>query len=233
MNFIALYSVLLHDNHTPQARSHAKHSRHFHLEDVEPHKLPTCSRPDPTNLGRPYPAASGQINKGGVTDDLGIKYIKSCVEPSLPGLSKDDPVILIMDGHGSHFTFELLTHCREIGLHILLRPPHTTHVLQGEDVVNFALFKRHRQKDKLVALASKIAHERVAQLSPADLLLCARDAWQNAFSQASCLKAWAETGLVPFTRNVYFDLLERRSARRHMQPHWASTWQATSRSTAC
>ena len=146
-----------------------------------------------------------------MTDDLGLKYIKSCVEPSLPGLSKDHPAVLIMDGHGSHFTFELLKHCQEIGLHILLRPPHTTHVLQDEDVVNFAVFKSHHQKTKQMALASKILHGEGAQLSPADLLLCARDAWQNAFSQANCLKAWADTGLVPFSQNkVYFnfDLLE-------------------------
>ena len=135
------------------------------------------------------------------------------MEPSLPGLSKDHPAILIMDGHGSHFTFELLKHCRDIGLHILLHPPHTTHILQGEDVVNFAVFKSHHQKAKQVALASKLLHGGVAQLSPADLLLCARDAWQNAFSQRNCLKAWADTGLVPFTRTVYFDLLEEEERK--------------------
>ena len=149
-----------------------------------------------------------------MTDDLGLNYIKSCVEPSLPGLSKDHPAILIMDGHGSHFTFALLKHCRDIGLHILLRPPHTTHILQGEDVVNFAVFKSHHQKTKQMALASKILHGEGAQLSPADLLLCARDAWQNAFSQANCLKSWADTGLVPFTRKVYFDLLKDKGEQR-------------------
>ena len=113
-----------------------------------------------------------------------------------------------MDGHGSHFTFELLKHCREIGLHILLRPSHTTHVLEGEDLVNFAVFKSHHHETKQMALASKILHGEGAQLSPADLLLCARDAWQNAFSKANFLKAWADTGLVPFTRKVYLDLLE-------------------------
>jgi hypothetical protein len=180
----------------------------IHLEDVEPHKLPTCCRPDPTNPGKTLPCCFWTNEKGGVTDDLGLKYIKSCVEPSLPGLSKDHPAVLIMDGHGSHFTFELLKHCQEIGLHILLRPPHTTHVLQDEDVVNFAVFKSHHQKTKQMALASKILHGGGAQLSPADLLLCARDAWQNAFSKANFLKAWADTGLVPFTRKVYLDLLE-------------------------
>ena len=124
-------------------------------------------------------------------------------------------------GHGSHFTFELLKHCQEIGLHILLRPPHTTHVLQDEDVVNFAVFKSHHQKTKQMALASKILHGEGAQLSPADLLLCARDAWQNAFSKANFLKAWADTGLVPFTRKVYLDLLEdeeRKETRYQVAP---------------
>ena len=44
----------------------------IHLEDVEPHKLPTCRRPDPTNPGKTLPCAFWTNKKGGVTDDLGI-----------------------------------------------------------------------------------------------------------------------------------------------------------------
>eukprot|EP00961_Rhodomonas_salina_P055647 747613-Rhodomonas_salina.1 len=48
-------------------------------------------------------------------------------------VSKEDPVVLIVDGHGSHFTEEVLEWCIEHGVHIVLRPPHTSHVSQGED----------------------------------------------------------------------------------------------------
>ena len=44
----------------------------IHLDDVEPHKLPTCRRPDPTNPAKTLPCAFLTNKKGGVTDDLGI-----------------------------------------------------------------------------------------------------------------------------------------------------------------
>lgn len=57
---------------------------------------------------------------------------------------------------GSHFTLELLEYCRAIGLHIVLRPPHTTHILQGEDVVHFKVFKEMYHQSKMALLASKV-----------------------------------------------------------------------------
>eukprot|EP00961_Rhodomonas_salina_P250951 3392494-Rhodomonas_salina.1 len=45
--------------------------------------------------------------------------------------SPEDPVVLIVDGHGSHFTVEVLEFCIEHGIHIVLRPPHTSHRSQG------------------------------------------------------------------------------------------------------
>ena len=110
--------------------------------DVAPENIPVCRRMDPQSPGQPLPARFWANNKGGVTGDLGVRYIRGCVEPAMAGLSPDNPGLLIMDGHGSHFTLELIDYCRSIGLHIVLRPPHTTHILQGEDVQHFSVFKK-------------------------------------------------------------------------------------------
>ena len=107
--------------------------------------------------------------KGGVTGDLGIKYIRGCIEPCIPDLSVERPAVLIMDGHGSHFTLEVLRYCRSIGLVIVLRPPHTTHILQGEDVVHFAEFKPRYHQAKMIALAQKIFVKQTYKLTAADL----------------------------------------------------------------
>ena len=130
----------------------------------------------------------------------------------MPDLSPQNPAILIMDGHGSHFTLELLEHCREVGLHILLRPPHTTHVLQGEDVVHFGIFKPKYQAEKLRALSAAVLAGRTS-LTARDLLSCARGPWEEAFNQRNCLSAWEKTGIAPFTRRVYWELLEKEQHR--------------------
>jgi hypothetical protein len=49
--------------------------------------------------------------------------------------------VLLMDGHSSHYTLELLEYARTHGIVILGYLPHCTHALQGLDVVCFAKMK--------------------------------------------------------------------------------------------
>ena len=110
-----------------------------------------------------------------------------------------------MDGHGSHFTLELLSYCRAIGLYVVLRPPHTTHVLQGEDVEHFGVFKPLYQQAKLKAMTTRLFSGK-HRLTAGDLLYCAKEPWERAFNLTHCLRAWEKIGVSPFTRKVYWDL---------------------------
>ena len=49
--------------------------------------------------------------------------------------------VVLMDGHSSHYTLELLEYARDNNIVILGYPPHCTHVLQGLDIVCFAKMK--------------------------------------------------------------------------------------------
>ena len=49
--------------------------------------------------------------------------------------------VLLMDGHSSHYTLELLEYAIANNIVILGYPPHCTHVLQGLDVVCFTKMK--------------------------------------------------------------------------------------------
>ena len=184
----------------------------IHAADVKIESQPLCRRMDPNNPGQPLPCRFWTNEKGGVTGDLGVRYIRGCVEPCMPGLSYENPGVLIMDGHGSHFTLELLSYCRSIGLHVVLRPPHTTHILQGEDVVHFLKFKGAYQQAKILKLGQKILQGQ-CRLTITDLLDIARAPWEEAFSLANCLKAWEAIGVSPFTRCVYWDLKQAESKR--------------------
>ena len=52
------------------------------------------------------------------------------------------PHLLLVDGHSSHYTVEFIKYAREANIIVLCYPSHTTHVLQGLDVVTFAILKR-------------------------------------------------------------------------------------------
>lgn len=55
------------------------------------------------------------------------------------------PQVLVLDGHVSHTSRPFLDLAEELEIHIVSYPPHTTHALQGLDVVVFASLKRHWQ----------------------------------------------------------------------------------------
>ena len=51
------------------------------------------------------------------------------------------PRLLLVDGHSSHYTVEFIKYAREVNIIVLCYPSHTAHVLQGLDVVAFAILK--------------------------------------------------------------------------------------------
>lgn len=75
----------------------------IHEADVALSKHPQCRRPDMADPSQLLPCRFWTNEKGGVTGDLGERYIRGCIEPSIPNLSKENPALLIMDGHSSHF----------------------------------------------------------------------------------------------------------------------------------
>jgi len=98
--------------------------------------------------------------------------------------------------HGSHLTLDLLNFCRENNIIIVLRPPHTTHKLQGEDVQNFKNIKADFLKSKM-DLLSKIVTEAVNKgqkipsgLGLKHLMRVLTPVWDKHFARSQNVKAW-------------------------------------------
>jgi hypothetical protein len=58
------------------------------------------------------------------------------------GISAENPHLLILDGHNLHVTIEVVAKAKEVGLHLVTLPSHTSHALQPLDVSVFEPFKR-------------------------------------------------------------------------------------------
>ncbi|KAK3279461.1 hypothetical protein CYMTET_12657 [Cymbomonas tetramitiformis] len=130
-----------------------------------------------------------------------------------PDMTPENPIAVICDGHGSHLSCQLLTFCREVGIIILLRPPHTTNISQGEDVVNFGKFKPLFRTAKAHRLLEKLnTGSKTLFLDMGDLMPCTAAAWEAAFSKKENTKAWAAIGVNPFTRCVYWELRRKEEA---------------------
>ena len=135
-------------------------------------------------------------------------YFKTTLLPSFPkDCSPENPCIVIMDGVGPHKNFTFLKECKDKGIHVVLRPPHTTSKTQPEDTTNFRVFKIAYDKEKLKFKSSKRRFQST-DLEGEDIMKCVKPAWEAAFSIENNLKGWATTGVVPFTRCVYYELLD-------------------------
>lgn len=103
---------------------------------------------------------------------------------------------LFLDGHKSHCSLLFIRYARLNKIVVVCYPPHTTHALQGLDVVIFAHVKTHWSKklQQLHLIGEKITKENFIQS-----YATVREA---ALSTSNVLAAWKATGIWPFNRGV-------------------------------
>ncbi len=118
----------------------------------------------------------------------------------------------------------------------MLRPPHTSHVTQIEDIANLGTFKellRIKNTDLLTdkSLSSvwecpEVGKKMVlpsVKLDNADLMTCVKGQWEAAFAHGKCLTGWAMVGILPFNRHVFWELVELEKKERALvqECNWA------------
>lgn len=69
-----------------------------------------------------------------------ILYETLCILHMFADLSPHNPTMLLFDDRGSHLDVALVSFCKEKGIKLLLKPPHTTHRLHTCDVYNRRYF---------------------------------------------------------------------------------------------
>lgn len=165
-------------------------------------------------------------DKGSMTDEVMLNWLDACLLPMFPDLSPDSPVLLICDGYGSHLNIGFLRRCAELGVLVILRPPHTSHVTQGEDAKGGHFHTFHRleriTKDKMRAareIKPRHRHDgkRDSQLKRSDIMGIVRRSWEEAFSPDVCAHSWQRIGIHPFTRRPYWELREQEDLRARQQ----------------
>lgn len=94
----------------------------FLLEKV----LPMLRLVPPTRISTLPGSAAIRSEKGWITAEIFEKYF----DKILPNLPQGQPILLLIDGHSSHFSLQLLKKAQERNVHIFCFPAHLTHLLQ-------------------------------------------------------------------------------------------------------
>ena len=73
---------------------------------------------------------------------MALEWIKKDFDAATKEKADGRTHVLLIDGHSSHYSLELVEFVQANNIIILGYPPHCTHTLQGLDVVCFAKMKK-------------------------------------------------------------------------------------------
>ena len=134
---------------------------------------------------------------GWINDDLFLQWFKFF----LTSIPPTRPVLLIMDGHGTHMSIELIELAQSNEIHLLCLPSHTTHILQPLDVGVFKSFKSNFSKSCSKYLAAHpgrvITSDKVASL--------VAEAWPLSLSPLNIMSGFKKTGIYPINPSEVTD----------------------------
>ena len=108
------------------------------------------------------------------------------------------PLLLIIDGHKSHMTLDLIDLARDNNVVLYCLPPHTTHALQPLDVSVFRSLKSHFSR----SLRATYFAKRDFVVSKRDFARVVKEPFEKAFSMSNIKSGFMKCGIFPFNRNA-------------------------------
>lgn len=133
-------------------------------------------------------------DNGWMDGELFLAWFKKIFLPKTAHLR---PAMLIMDGHISHLTIDLIDLARENGVILYCLPPHLTHLLQPLDVAVFKslkdYFTKYANQVKLVSLAS----DRILIVNRNNFTAIFREAFERCMIMATIKNGFRKCGIYP------------------------------------
>ena len=94
----------------------------------------------------PAGALYGASDSGWMEQVNFLSWFEKIFVPAVSHLLSIGPVVLFVDGHKSHVSFDLISSARSHGIHLFCFPSHTTAVLQPLDVGVYGPLKKQWKK---------------------------------------------------------------------------------------
>ena len=146
-------------------------------------------------FGGPDDALYARSDSGWVDSELFFQWFKKIF---LKFAVQQRPLLLIVDGHKSHITLDLVDLARENDVVLFCLPPHTTHALQPLDVSVFKSLKNHFTKNLRAVCFSR----KDFVVSKRDFARVVKEPFETAFSMSIIKKGFSKCGIFPFNPNA-------------------------------
>lgn len=151
-------------------------------------------------IGAPPESIAIPHKSGWMNGDIFLQWLQHFKQHTQP--SKEHPVLLILDGHGSHKELAVIEYARANNIHMLSTPPHTTHKLQPLDRVFFKPFKSAYAS----ACALWIRSNSCARISDFDVAALVNSAFSKAARLDIAQSGFKCSGIYPFNRDIFTEL---------------------------
>lgn len=161
----------------------------FPRQRMQPHFMKGCS-----------PGSIGLANGSGWmdTDTFGT-YLDHFISYTMP--SKEEPILLILDGPTSHKSLNAVIKARKNNITLLTLPPHCSHRLQPLDLTFFGPFKNQYAKEADYFMTNNAGKT----ISIGDVTELSCKAFAKVATVEKALKGFETCGISPFNADIFTD----------------------------
>lgn len=144
------------------------------------------------------PGAVYQCTKNGWSnEDIFLVWLQHFVSYTKP--STAEPVLLILDNHGSHINLPAYDFCKKNNIIMLSLPPHTSHRMQPLDVTFFGPLKQAFKRECDLFMKSNS----LIKITPYDLAELFNKAYSIVATIQKGVSGFSSTGIYPMNPNVF------------------------------
>ena len=138
----------------------------------------------------------GVTARGWMTQKLFFQWFKEHFLKYIPSVR---PVLLILDGHSSHYCPEFIKLAAKEKVIVFVLPPHTSHLSQPLDRGCFSPLKSYRKKVCHQFYSKNNAQKNITSY---DFVGLFSEAWSSAMTLKNVIASFAVTGIYPFNRSA-------------------------------
>lgn len=151
-------------------------------------------------IGAPTESCAFPTTSGWMTTEAFLKWMQHFVSFAKP--TENDPVLLLIDGHGTHKELEIILFARAHHVYMLSFPPHTTHKLQPLDRAFMKPFKDQYNH----ACSLWMRANPGARINDYDIAKLVNDAYRKVCRLEIAANGFSCTGIHPFNPEIFTDL---------------------------
>ena len=139
------------------------------------------------------PGSAGTVTTSGWSNAAVFReYLQDHFIKYVQGRDSSEPVLILYDGHRSHFSLDLIEWARTNNIILFVLPPHCSHILQPMDVGCFGPFQiKYSQECQTFSRCNGRIVSRY------DVCALACKAYSAALTPANLRAAFAKTGIFP------------------------------------